>query len=450
MRPPTILLLAVISYNAITNALRPGYINTFAGTGVASYGGDGSAATSAWLNGPRGVAVDSSNNVYIVDSLNNKIRFVSRATGIITTYAGIGTTGYDGDNGPATLAQLNNPSGMAIDVSNNVYIADYGNNKVRFVAASSRNISTYAGTGVAAFAGDGTPATAAAISKPVNVAVDTSGNLFVVDFGNARVRLVTKRTGIITTFYSASAPWDVVADSVGNAFISTDGGFYGFNRNVLLVSRITGSSTTYAGGGYGNSRDEPIPATSYWFPGNGAGLCISLDASENLYISDQWTDYYNPIHKILLVTKSTGSIATVAGTGPPGFSGDNGLAILSKLNAPMDTAVDSSGNLFIADYGNNRIRMVQTTSTPTPAPLHHPHKLSHPGSLHGTYSPHVRTVDSTLATDPVPYPSTDTTAEESKVVAQIRDPCLSKKKCIEIFYFIYLPPPPPSIFPLTP
>ena len=363
MLPPTILL-AVISYHVMTNALRPGYINTFAGTGLASYGGDGSAATSAWLNGPKGVAVDASNNLYIADTGNNKIRFVYLTTGIVTTYAGIGTAGYDGDYGPAAKAQLNSPYGMVIDTSNNVYIADYGNNKIRLVTASSRNISTYAGTGKAAFGGDGYPATMASLNGPSNVAFDISGNLWIVDFNNARVRLVTKSTGYITSYYYARTnsygdliyPHGVASDASGNNLIIWDSFTYIWGHNTA-VSIITqgGAETTYAGGG--SSTDELTPATSFHFA---LGVGISLDTFQNLYIADQERQ------TLCIMTKSTGLVQTLAGNGKQGFSGDNGLAILSQLNNPSGIAIDTSGNVFIADTGNNRIRMVQTTLTPTP------------------------------------------------------------------------------------
>ena len=260
MLPPTILL-AVISYHVMTNALRPGYINTFAGTGLASYGGDGSAATSAWLNGPKGVAVDASNNLYIADTNNNKIRFVSRTTGIVTTYAGIGAAGYNGDYGPAVQAQLNSPTGMAIDASNNVYIADYYNNKIRLVTASSRNISTYAGTGLGAYGGDGYPATSASLKGPVNVAFDISGNLFIVEYINRCVRQVMKKTSILSTFfdpdtlqfgwYTWTYPVDLSVDISGNVYISTwADNLYQYGRVFIITP--SGTITVYAGGTYFN------------------------------------------------------------------------------------------------------------------------------------------------------------------------------------------------------
>ena len=165
-----------------------GIITTFAGTYTPGSSGDGGAATSAQLNGPTWVSVDISGNVYIAESVNNKIRKVT-STGIITTIAGTGATGSGGDFGAATSAQLNNPWGVSVDISGNVYIADTDKNKIRMVT-STGFIITFAGTGTAGSAGDGGAATSAQLNGPNGISVDTSGNLYITDQVNNKIRVV--------------------------------------------------------------------------------------------------------------------------------------------------------------------------------------------------------------------------------------------------------------------
>ena len=190
------LYIADTGNNRIRKVSATGIITTVAGNGSAGYSGDGGPATSAQLDGPEGVAVDGSGNLYIADTCNNRIRKVS-ATGIITTVAGNGSAGYSGDGGPATSAQLSLPAGVAVDGSGNLYIADSGNNRIRKVSATGI-ITTVAGNGSPGYSGDGGPATSAQLNQPAGVAVDASGNLYIADSSNNRIRKVSA-TGIITT-----------------------------------------------------------------------------------------------------------------------------------------------------------------------------------------------------------------------------------------------------------
>src|SRR5262245_3692272 len=176
-----------------------GVISTVAGSGAAGFGGDGGLATSAQLNLPISVAVDSSGNLYIGDQYNHRIRKVTAATGVISTLAGTGTVGYDGDGALATAALLNFPAGVGVDAAGNVYIADEGNSRVRKVAAGSGVITTVVGTGTAGFLGEAGPATAARLSDPIGLAVDGFGNVYIADHLNSRIRKLTVATGILTT-----------------------------------------------------------------------------------------------------------------------------------------------------------------------------------------------------------------------------------------------------------
>ena len=176
-----------------------GIINTIAGNGTAGYTGNGGPATNAEIHQADGIAIDGSGNVFISDATNDVIRKITKTTGIISVYAGNGTAGFTGDGGQATNAELRNPAGLAIDASGNLYIADNGNNRIRKITASTGIIRTIAGNGTAGFLGDGGQATQARLSSPRSVSLDCSGNVYIADYNNDRIRKVTVSTGIITT-----------------------------------------------------------------------------------------------------------------------------------------------------------------------------------------------------------------------------------------------------------
>src|SRR5207244_2987752 len=176
-----------------------GIITTVAGNGSFGFAGDGGAATSASLNGPAGVALDAGGNLYIADHCNHRIRKVDAATGIITTAAGNGSPAFAGDGGAATSATLNGPVAVALDASGNLYVADQGNHRIRKVAAATGIITTVAGNGINTFAGDGGAAANASLNYPASVALDASGNLYIADPNNNRIRKVAAARGSITT-----------------------------------------------------------------------------------------------------------------------------------------------------------------------------------------------------------------------------------------------------------
>jgi sugar lactone lactonase YvrE len=354
-------LVAFAALPALSHAA-PGDISTVSGTGTAGFSGDGGPATSAQLNEPHAVAVDSSGNRYIADTLNNRARKVD-GSGAITTVAGTGTEGFSGDGGPATSAELGYPNGVAVDDAGNLYIADLSNNRVRKVDGSG-TITTVAGTGAQDFSGDGGPATSAEIAGPNGVAVDDAGNVYIADTSNHRVRKVDASGTISTVAGTGSAdfsgdggpatsakinsPSALALDDTGNLYIADQG-----NNRVRKVDS-SGTITTVVGNGGGGFSGDGGPATSAELANP---LGVEVDGSGNLYIGD----FYN--HRVRKVN-SSGTITTVAGTGTAGFSGDGGPATSAEQNYPRGVAVDGSGNLFVADTGNQRVRKVDPDTVP--------------------------------------------------------------------------------------
>ncbi len=358
------LYIADLGNHRIRKVDPAGVISTVAGTGERGYSGDGDTATAARLYQPFGVAVDGSGNLYIADTGNNRIRKVDPA-GLISPIAGTGRRSYDGDGGPATAAQIASPSGVAADDSGNLYIADTANSRVRKVDAAG-GISTVAGNGVWGYSGDGGPAIAAQITSPEGVAVDGSGNLYIADTWNNRIRKVDA-AGVISTVAGTgqsgyrgdggpaaaarlSAPRGVAADDSGNLYIA--------DRNNHLVCKVdaAGIVSTVAGHGVRDYSGDGGPATAagLYFPSS-----VAVDGSGNLYIANRGN---HRIHKV----DAGGIIFTVAGTGTPGYSGDGGPATAAQLHYPSGVAVDGSGNLYIADAWNHRIRRLRPTTTPAP------------------------------------------------------------------------------------
>ena len=294
-----------ITAGEIAGCIPPPMISTVAGNGAQGFAGDGGPATSANLNGPTGVAVDAAGNLYIADSGNHRIRKVTPA-GTISTFAGNGTAGFAGDGGPATNANLNGPTGVAVDAAGNLYIADSGNHRIRKVTPAG-TISTFAGNGTAGFAGDGGPATDARLNSANAVATDSAGNLYIADSDNYRVRKVDP-AGRISTF-------------AGNGIegFAGDGG------------PATDARLTFMGG-------------------------LAVDAAGNLYLSDTGNFRVRKVN-------SAGTISTFAGNGIEGVSGDGGPATAANVWAPFGLAVDSSGNLYIADRNGGNVRTVNTAGT---------------------------------------------------------------------------------------
>ncbi len=342
-----------------------GMLNTFAGNYAIGYTGDGGISYQAALDSPSSVAVDPSGNVYLTEPYDGTIRQVN-TKGIINTIVGLDVQGFTGDGGIASKALLNTPMGVATDASGNLYIADTLNNRIRKVVGFSGNISTYAGNGILSYSGDGGPATKAQLNTPQSVAVDSAGNFYIADTGNNVVRKVTQ-AGVISNFAGTgtagyggdnnaatgaqlNGPQGVAVDSAGNVYIADTGNSRVRKVSGGVISTIAGSGTVgYAGdNGAGPSAMLNSPTS------------VAVDGSGNVYIADFGN---NVIRKLT----AGGTISTVAGTGRQGYSGDNGPGTQAQLNGPQGVAVDTAGNVYIADTLNSRVRMLTATKIVTVA-----------------------------------------------------------------------------------
>lgn len=332
-------------------------IATYVGTGVCGFSGDGGLATRAQLNSPAGLATDLAGNLYIADLGNHVVRRVT-PFGAITTIAGTGAPGYNGDHQLATNAQLAAPAGVAVDAAGlNLYIADNGNHRIRQVDLTTLTISTIAGTGERGFSGDSGPATRARLNYPAGVAVDQAGNLYIADSQNRRIRRVDPN-GIITTvagtgqrgfsgdsglaiFASFRGPVAVAVGPHGDLFIADNE-----DHRVRRVDQ-NGLITTVAGNGaYLGPTPGPATQSSVRWPQG-----LATDAAGNLYIAD------NTSHMVLQVSPA-GMLTIVAGTGTPGFNGDHIPARQAVLNGPSGLAVDRLGNLYVSETLGCRVRRI--------------------------------------------------------------------------------------------
>ena len=339
-----------------------GNLSTIAG--VAGQRGSfegGSSAAKARLYYPRAVAADPAGNVYVADSFNQRVRKID-PTGTIRTIAGTGERGYAGDGGPAIDAQLASPNGLLVDAEGNVYISDSGNYRIRKVDSSGM-IETIAGTGEPGNFGNGGPAVEARLRFPRNLAMDSSGNLFIADTGNHTVRRISgsgmiepfagsgepidKRDGGPASLAQFHYPSDIAADAAGNVYV--------LDANQIRRIDPNGTITTIAGTGENGYSGDGGPAIAAKLRNPSE---LALDAAGNLYLAER---FGNRVRKIDVA----GTITTIAGTGERGFSGDGGAATESQLGSPRAIAADSVGNVYIADSYNHRVRKIDTSGVIT-------------------------------------------------------------------------------------
>ena len=311
---------------------------------------------------PTSIALDSVGNVYISQPLNNRILKFTMNTCTSSIFVGTGVAGYSGDGGPATSAQLNDVNGLEFDKYGNLFIADYGNNVVRKVDRSTGLITTVAGTGYGAgtgaggHSGDGGLATLAELNNPRDIALDDSGNIYISDQTNCRIRKVTANTGIITTVAGSGSftesgnggpaisagmdqPESIAIDSIGNLYILDLGGFRRVTKSTGIIDTYIATGTYSGDGGLATAA------------GLGGAYNISFDNKGNLYIADG-----NRIRKVDVSSGIINTIVDIGGGG--GFGGDGGLAINALLDTPQDIAFDAKGNIYLADRNNSRIRVV--------------------------------------------------------------------------------------------
>ena len=337
-------------------------ISTIAGNGTSGYSSDGIAATTSELSGPQGLALDASGNIYIADLVNNRIRRIDIATGLISTIAGNGTGAYNGDGILATAAEIYQPSALNFDPAGNLYFTDRGNNRVRKITISTGIISTIAGNGTQGYNGDGIAATAAELSSPNEVSFDVSGNLYIADWNNHRVRKVNMITGIISTVAGTgtagyngdgiaataaeiNAPCGITFDAAGNMYVCEYGGY-----RVRMISGATELISTVAGTGTGGYNGDGIAATAAEL--NGPAY-IKFDNAGNMFIGDAYNQ------RVREISGTTGMISTIAGTGTGGYNGDGISATTAELNDPFYIYFDKINCcLYIADYQNARIRKI--------------------------------------------------------------------------------------------
>ena len=346
--------------NVVSRIDLKGNMTAYAGNGSAGYSGDGGKATEARLNVPAGLALDKRGNLYIADRNNHRIRKVD-SRGNISTVAGTGTAGFNGDGGPATSAQLNHPSGIAFDKKGNLYFSDRSNDRIRMID-SNGNIHTYAGNGREGFRGDSGPAVQASLDKPFGIAFDRKGNLYIADRRNNRVRRVNSR-GTITTvagdggfFFSGdngpayrasvAGPTGVAVDDQGILYIADRS-----NNRVRAVDS-QGMITTVVGTGKQdyNGDSEVARETNLHLP-----FGVTLNPNGNLLVIDR--SHY----RIRSINLKRGSVKTIAGNGKKMFAGDGGPATGATLSFPHGIAVDKNDNVIFSDKGNYRIRKISPT-----------------------------------------------------------------------------------------
>jgi uncharacterized protein (TIGR03437 family) len=379
------LYVADAANHRIRKVTRGGVITTFAGTGTPGFSGDGGSASSAQLNSPYGLAMDGVGNLYVADLGNARVRVIG-TDGNITTIAGGGALmpGGSSEGSAATMIALGAPRNVALDGHGALYISDFGGHRVYRVdlsgpfngAGGNNALTTVAGTGAPGVAGDNGAAIRALLAYPAGLALDRFGALYIADSQNHLIRKVAG--GIISSYARAVTPTGMVIDGFGTLYVAdpgagqilafpmnappaaygsgaldltfgADGYLYASQISTVVRVSFAGASLIVAGGGSLASGDRG-PATSALL-NHPSG--VAADALGNIYIADRDN------HRVRKVA-ADGTITTVVGTGIVGNIGDGGIATQAQLNSPSSVALDTNGNLYIADTGNHRVRKINS------------------------------------------------------------------------------------------
>ncbi len=336
-----------------------GKIQTYVGTGEAGYAGDGGPADKAVCNEPFMCDFDSAGNLFYTEAKNHIVRRVDKATGNVTTVAGNGELGFSGDGGPATNAAMQEPYSLSVDGNGDIYIVDRLNAVVRKVDGATGIITTVAGTGEVGYNGDGGPGNQAMLREPNDCFLDGKGGLLIADIQDQRIRRLDTATGIISTFAgngekersgdgkpaleaSFLGSRAVCMDSKGNTYVAEREG------NGVRKIDVNGIMSTVAGnGGRGYEGDGGPALTATW----GSPKALRCDAQDNVVVVDTEN------HAIRLIHADTGIVTTIAG-GRLGGKGDGGLATEAAMDRPHGCGIDAQGNIYVADSNNHRVRVV--------------------------------------------------------------------------------------------